>query len=156
MTSGDKPGTSPVVQSAAQALTDLGEAHPETAAAIARLVGVVAGEASSNARFARALQAAFSASQKDVSNLPARRSGRRAPGVLDPFAVYGESGASGLERRLAELSLEQLRDIIAEHGMDHDRLAMKWKDPTRVIDRIIEKVAARTSKGSAFRQVRES
>lgn len=35
--------------------------------------------------------------------------------------------------------------------MDHDRLAMKWKDPTRVIDRIVERVVARAAKGSAFR-----
>ncbi|MFG2683889.1 hypothetical protein ACGFYH_34245, partial [Streptomyces sp. NPDC048392] len=49
------------------------------------------------------------------------------------------------------LTLEQLRDIIAEHGMDHDRLAMKWKDPQRVIDRIVERVESRTAKGAAFR-----
>ena len=49
------------------------------------------------------------------------------------------------------LDLEQLRDIVAEHGMDHDRLAMKWKDRQRVITRVVERVAARTAKGSAFR-----
>ena len=35
--------------------------------------------------------------------------------------------------------------------MDHDRLAMKWKDQERVIGRIVERVMARASKGSAFR-----
>ncbi|GAB3269394.1 hypothetical protein GCM10027449_03650 [Sinomonas notoginsengisoli] len=49
------------------------------------------------------------------------------------------------------MDLEHLRDIVAEHGMDHDRLAMKWKDPNRVIERIVDKVAARATKGSAFR-----
>jgi hypothetical protein len=28
---------------------------------------------------------------------------------------------------------------------------MKWKDPTRVIDRIVERVVGRLAKGSAFR-----
>jgi hypothetical protein len=56
-----------------------------------------------------------------------------------------------LRNRLGSLDLEQLRDILAEHRLDHDRLAMKWKDPARVIDRIVERVAARASKGSAFR-----
>jgi hypothetical protein len=71
--------------------------------------------------------------------------------VLDPFAVFNDAGEDGLRGRLGELTLDQLRDIVAEHGMDNDRLAMKWKDPARVIDRIVERVAARLAKGSAFR-----
>jgi hypothetical protein len=43
--------------------------------------------------------------------------------------------------------LEQLRDIVAEHGMDNERLAMKWKDPQRVIDRIVDRVASRAVRG---------
>lgn len=35
--------------------------------------------------------------------------------------------------------------------MDHDRLAMKWKNSDRVIERILEKVQTRSTKGSAFR-----
>jgi hypothetical protein len=34
---------------------------------------------------------------------------------------------------------------------NHDRLALKWKDPQRVIDRIVERVESRTAKGAAFR-----
>ncbi|MCV7120524.1 hypothetical protein H7I93_25845 [Mycobacterium nebraskense] len=85
------------------------------------------------------------------TSLKPKRTGRRDPGPIDPFAVYGEVGEDGLRRQLCELELEQLRNIVAEHGMDHDRLAMKWKDPGRVIDRIVEKVSARAVKGSAFR-----
>jgi len=36
--------------------------------------------------------------------------------------------------------------------MDHDRLAMKWKDTTRVVERIIERVKTRSAKGDVFRQ----
>lgn len=81
----------------------------------------------------------------------AGRSGRRSPGVLDPFAVYADTGESGLRQALATIDLEQLRDIVAEHGMDHDRLAMKWKSSDRVIGRIVERVEAVSSKGFAFR-----
>lgn len=81
----------------------------------------------------------------------AARSGRRSPGPLDPFAVYADTGASGLRQALATLDLEQLRDVVAEHGMDHDRLAMRWKSPDRVIGRIVERVEAVSSKGFAFR-----
>lgn len=76
-----------------------------------------------------------------------RRWGRYAAAVTRWERITGR----GLRERLATLDLEALRDIVAEHGMDHDRLAMKWKDNGRVIDRIVEKVATRTAKGSAFR-----
>lgn len=71
--------------------------------------------------------------------------------MIDPFAVFAETGETGLRSSLSELGLEQLRDIVSEHGMDHDRLALKWKDPGRVIDRIVERVESRTAKGAAFR-----
>jgi len=108
----------------------------------------VAAEAGRTPRFANALEAAL----RPAGELAApKRTGRRAKGPFDPFAVYAETGEVGLRERLATLDLEALRDIVAEHGMDHDRLAMKWKDNGRVIDRIVEKVATRTAKGSAFR-----
>jgi hypothetical protein len=129
--------------------------HPR-AAALAKVVKVLIDEAVRTPRFANSLTAALNAvdsSPLKASPAPAKRtpSRRRAPGVIDPFALYGEIGESGLRDRLGALELEQLRDIIAEHGMDHDRLAMKWKTKARVIDRIVDKVSARTAKGSAFR-----
>jgi len=80
-----------------------------------------------------------------------RRTNRRKPGPWDPFVVFDDIGADGLRERLSRLDLEQLRDILAEHGMDADKLAMKWKDPQRVIGRIVERVEDRAGKGSAFR-----
>lgn len=135
---------------AGQALRALAETRPALARSLSRLVTVVANEATRSSRFAAALTRALTA---DVGVEPksARRTGRRAAGVIDPFAVYVEAGEEGLRGRLAALELEQLRDIVAEHGMDHDRLAMKWKDSSRVIDRIAERVVARAAKGSAFR-----
>jgi hypothetical protein len=64
-----------------------------------------------------------------------RRTNRRKPGPWDPFVAFDEMGAEGLRERLSQLNLEQLRDILAEQGMDADKLAMKWKDPQRVIRR---------------------
>jgi hypothetical protein len=141
-------------QEAAQALAHLAETRPDLAASMARLITAVATEARRTNRFANALQAALAPTGLNgpTGGLTAsKRTGRRARGVLDPFAEYTASGEEGLRDRLGELGLEQLRDIVAEHGMDHDRLAMKWKDSSRVIDRIVAKVTARASKGSAFR-----
>ncbi|MEV8082199.1 hypothetical protein [Pseudarthrobacter oxydans] len=136
-------------QTVADALVALGENRPELAVSLSSLITAIANEAARTPRFANSLQTSLSAS---LAELPrARRTGRRAPGVIDPFAIYLDTDEKGLRACLADLDLEQLRDIVAEHGMDHDRLAMKWKDHQRVINRIVDKVISRTSKGSAFR-----
>ena len=134
------------------ALTDLSVTHPDLTAALSRTVGVIVQEAQRNARFARALTQVLMQPGDDAASVPTtRRTGRRTPGVLDPFAVYADGGEDLLRARLSELDLERLRDIVAEHAMDHDRLAMKWKNPNRVIDRILDKVQTRSAKGAVFR-----
>lgn len=116
---------------------------------------VVLKEAARNARFGRALRAAVTApedaKQAGEQDPGSSRRGRRAPGVIDPYAVLEEGGPPKLEMALADLTVDQLKDIIAEHGMDRDRLAMKWRDPARLVGRIVETVAGRASKGDAFR-----
>lgn len=144
------------VQSAGEALLSLGAEDTLLAGQLARLVQVVAAEATRTQRFRRALSKALDEppqrSQGDTGALSAGRPrNRRKPGIIDPFSTFSDEGESGLRKRLSTLELEQLRDIVAENGMDHDKLAMRWKDPQRVIDRIIDRVTARTTKGSAFR-----
>lgn len=76
--------------------------------------------------------------------------GRRAPGVIDPFARFRE-GEETLRNELEKLDVEQLKDIIAEHGMDSAKLAMRWKSRERLTDLIVKTVASRSRKGDAFR-----
>lgn len=154
MTDEHLPRINSDIQAAAEALSELGnERDAVLAGQLARIVTVVAREAARSPRLAKALDAALDPGHPSNAGAvgPAQRSHRRPPGVIDPFATYAETGEDGLRSRLSNLELEQLRDILAEHRLDHDRLAMKWKDPTRVIERIVERVAARASKGSAFR-----
>ncbi|MFE6775179.1 hypothetical protein [Streptomyces sp. NPDC057702] len=142
------------VRQAGEAILKLGESDPDLAGRLARVLGVVAAEAARTTRFSRALNKALAQSEPVTATPPTerrRRPHRRTPGVIDPFAVFAESGEPGLRARLTELGIEQLRDIVSEHGMDHDRLAMKWKDPQRVVDRILERVDSSVTKGSAFR-----
>lgn len=75
---------------------------------------------------------------------------RRKPGRFDPMAVHRER-PTDLARRLDELNEEELKDIIAEHGMDRTKLAMKWKDKQRLVDLIKTTVESRAQKGDAFR-----
>jgi len=81
---------------------------------------------------------------------PARR-GRRAPGVLDPFAILASGGQEELRRQLGALDIDRLRDIVAEHGMDTSKLAMRWKSSERLLDFIVSTVSDRAVKGHAFR-----
>ncbi|APE08371.1 hypothetical protein ACRAJ3_01495 [Rhodococcus pyridinivorans] len=149
---------------ASSALLRLDEAAPGTAGALVALVQVIADEAARTPRFARALAGALSvtadasaptpapapATRPAAARTSARRS-RRAPGAFDPFVVFRESGEATLRERLSTLGIEQLKDIIAEHAMDYDKLAMRWRTPSKLQDRIVERVKALTTKGDAFR-----
>jgi hypothetical protein len=105
--------------------------HPDLAVKLAGLVAAVADHAASNRKFAGTLIAALGGnkppSQAGRSRL---RSGRRPPGPFDPFEVHAESGIDGLRNQLANLDVEQLKDIIAEHAMDHDRSRCAGRPPT--------------------------
>ena len=149
---------------ASSALLRLDEAAPGTAGALVALIQVIADEAARTPRFAKALAGALSvtadpsaptpapapATRPAAARTSARRS-RRAPGAFDPFVVFRESGEATLRERLSTLGVEQLKDIIAEHAMDYDKLAMRWRTPSKLQDRIVERVKALTTKGDAFR-----
>ena len=104
----------------------------------------VVAEAQRNADFAARLDRAL------ATEPPRRTSRRRARGRLDPFDVLA-SGEDTLRLRLTELSVEELKDVVAEHGMDHTRLAMRWRRPERLIELIVSETKARLTKGDAFR-----
>lgn len=109
----------------------------------------VVDEAEANPQFAAALKAEFGARRKRGKT--GGISGRRARGVIDPFA-FRQDGEQALRDRLNELTVEQLKDIVAEHGMDPGKLAMTWKTPERLVDLIVETVERRRTKGAAFRE----
>jgi hypothetical protein len=112
-----------------------------------RLFDTILAEAGANPTFAQRLSAALAETREDR---PTHRPGRRKPGVIDPFALYSH-GEEPLRQALGSLGVEQLKDIVAEHGMDLSKLAMKWKTPGRLIDLIAMTVRARSQKGDAFR-----
>ena len=128
-----------------------------------RLMRVVIEEAERNPNFEAALQDALDStpskrkqtrvetSDQVKDGKSKRGRNRRTPATLDPVQVVRD-GELVLRSALEKLSLEQLRDIVAEYGMDPGRLVMKWNTPERVIDRVVEMSIARAHKGSAFRK----
>lgn len=82
---------------------------------------------------------------------PARAKGARRVGPWDPLPIFMENGEGGLRERLSTLDLEQLRDIIAEGGMDPGRTLGRTTDRKRLEDWIVRRVSDRSTKGRAFR-----
>lgn len=147
---------------ASAALLRLNAADPDTAGGLVALVRVIADEAARTPRFAKALATVLAPdgvrSETAAARVPATtpkkapvRRGKRAPGLFDPFTAYREGGETGLRDKLDALDVEPLKDIIAEHSMDYDKLAMRWRTASKLRDRIVERVKALTTKGDVFR-----
>lgn len=107
------------------------------------IVRVIEEEAARNPDFGHRIRAAVAEAAANY----ARR--RRAAPVLDPVGVAKDQGKDALRDRLAELDLEQLRDIISNQVMGPH--AMRWKTRERVIDHIVDLADRRARKGDAFR-----
>jgi hypothetical protein len=88
--------------------------------------------------------------EHEVGVPPQKRGNRRTPAIVDPIAE-GAHGETHLRNKLDALSLEQLRDVIADFRMDQSKLVMKWKDRARVIDHILATALVRREKGDVFR-----
>ena len=119
------------------------------------LARAVADEVERNPAFAQKVEAVLGLEQgrRDGEGTKRARSRRRrTPAVFDPVAVLRVEGAPGLRSRLSGLNLEQLKDMVAQYGMDPGKLVMKWKTWDRVADRIVEMSASRAQKGDAFRE----
>jgi hypothetical protein len=128
------------------------------------LAAIIANEAERNSGFRRRLEEALKPGQSGLPLLreprrhdeqaseadSSRKGGRRTPAVLDPLDLARQS-EEVLRRDLSALDIEQLKDVVAQYGMDPGKLVMKWKDATRIIDRIVELSMARSTKGDAFR-----
>lgn len=136
----------------------------DTADRIERLFAEVVREAKLRPTFAAQLRAAWEASSQQAtitesghetpltsSRARTTRLHRRTPAVLDPLAIH-QQGEDHLRAALVTLTVDQLKDIVAEHGMDTNKLAMKWRTRERLEELIVTTVRERMAKGSVFRR----
>lgn len=117
------------------------------------LIDVVIEQAEKDEEFAKKLSDVFSGSVKknDKKESDSKRgANRRDAAVLDPIKLM-EEGDNLLREKLEALTEKQLKDIIADFGMDPSKLAMKWKDKERLIRHIMDTSERRATKGDAFR-----
>jgi hypothetical protein len=128
---------------------------------LAALVREIADEADRNPAFRERIEQALGMTHASADAPPARKtafkaeepkrpSNRRAPAALDPVQL-ARQGEDVLRAALGKLDIEQLRDVVADYGMDTGKLVIKWRTPDRIIDRIVEVARQRAHKGSAFR-----
>jgi hypothetical protein len=115
------------------------------------LVRVVVEEAARNEEFASRIEESLGIKETKKPATPgaSRGANRRAPAVLDPIELVRE-GETVLRAKLSALTVEQLKDIVADYGMDPGRLVLKWKTPDRIIERIVEVSLGRVKKGEGF------
>ena len=120
------------------------------------LARVIADQAERDPAFAVQIAAALGLKEQTKPKAEPKTGGadrpknRRPAAVLDPIQLVRD-GEAQLRARLSELALEELKDIVADYGMDPGKLVMKWKDAERIADRIVELSLARAQKGDAFR-----
>lgn len=123
-----------------------------------QLMNVIIEEAEHNESFLRKVEQIFEENViiKNCDNSKKAKEvrrplNRRDPAVFDPVALISEDENLLIEK-LQELTDVQLKDIIADYGMDPSKLAMKWKDRERLINHIIDVARRRASKGDVFRE----
>ena len=70
--------------------------------------------------------------------------------LIDAIDVYANVGLDGLSLALDKLEIPELRKIIMQNNLDPSKLSHKWKDKEKMIKLILERIAARATKGNAF------
>lgn len=119
---------------------------------LTKLLNIIVDEAGNNPEFAAKLEAVFNPEGTAPVKESKQSRTKRNPAVLDPLEIASGQGMDALERKLLNLDIDQLKDIIAQYGMNQDKLAMKWRKKEKCLERIMEKTRDRTIKGDAFRK----
>lgn len=101
--------------------------------------------------FAQEIDALFQILSAKKPSLSKKRRNSRMKSVFDPVELYHQKGEKHLRQQLQHLEVTQLKDMIAEHGMDSSRRAMRWKKRDRLIELIVQTASCRARKGNAFR-----
>jgi len=90
--------------------------------------------------------------QKEVPILSQKEEEEKKAVDFNIFQIFSEGGEQALRDRLNPLNLRTLRGILRKHSLDPSKLAEKWKNKNRLVELIIERVAARSERGKVFKQ----
>ena len=118
--------------------------------ALRNFAKVASDEAERNPEFEQRLREALGIPNENGQPTRVVRRGRRTAAVLNPVEIVNESEQK-LRDQLSNLTVEQLKDIVAGYGMDPSKLVMKWRKRERITDHIVQTALVRSQKGNAFR-----
>jgi len=121
-------------------------ANKDTLAVWKKVSALITDEILNNSDFAQKMNEILCYENSDVAP---KRKNRRLPAKIDPFVLL-ERGEDILSGALAELSVDELKDVISANGMDTSKLAMKWKDRDRLEKHIIQATKRKSFRGEAF------
>ena len=100
---------------------------------------------------AKAVETAKEAAAAKQAAPPKTSKSKRNPAAFSPITVYLEGGNELLKTRLAELDIEQLKDIIYEYSLDTTQKYKKWKDVDKLTDLILRRAEQKATRGDVFR-----
>lgn len=115
---------------------------------VARILRLLAGKIEDNPNFLKDMGLA----PKDIPIVNRKKKMEEPPIDLDVFRIFSDEGSEVLRKKMEPLDLRTLVRIIRQHRFDPSKLAEKWKDKERLINLILEKVAARSDKGKVFKE----
>jgi len=121
------------------------------ASAFRRLLALVEEEASQNPLFAARLEEISSLLPTASTKKTARRK-RAGPTEAAPnvFAMRQQKGEEEFPFWLRSLNLRVLKAIVKANGFDPGKVSQRWTEPDKFVQLIVEQVAARLRRGTAF------
>jgi len=120
----------------------------DVAKKVARILRLLAGKIEDNPDFLKDIELA----PRDIPIVNRKKKKEEPPIDLDVFRIFSDEGSEVLREKLEPLDLRTLVRIIRQHRFDPSKLAEKWKDKERLINLILERVAARSDKGKVFKE----
>lgn len=119
----------------------------ETSKKIARILRMLATKLEDNPDFLNDIELHF-------GETPNFRKKKVAPTPIDfdVFEIYAQGGEKALQQKLEHLDISTLKRVISTHGFDPSKLAEKWRNKERLLNLILDRVAARSDKGKTFKE----
>jgi len=120
----------------------------EIAKRVARILRTLAGKIEENPELLKDVELSL----VDVPAVGRKRKLAGPPIDFDIFEIFAKEGEQALRQKLEPLELKTLKRIVAQHSFDPSKLAEKWRNKERLVNLIIERVAARSDKGKVFKE----
>ena len=109
---------------------------------------VIEDEMTVNEEFAKKIEAILIPEMPTVAQKPKKKS-KRNPSKINPIRLW-EEGEERLQEKLAKLDLNELKDVVAEYGLDPKGSANRFRKREKLEELILEGAKRTATRGNAF------